>query len=99
MKMEGESTMGTPHVAVREFREDLADDMLGAKPPFDVTRQATRQGDTAVYDLPLRRPPTPKQIAALSEASALMQEEMKAKGVTEEDIFRDLEELHAANRK
>lgn len=74
--------MGTLKVGIREFREKLATYLLET----DETVAVTRHGDIVGYYIPARRKRTEAEKQALQEAASRLQQEMKAAGVTEDEI-------------
>ncbi len=76
-------------VGIREFREKLATYVLAAETPIAITRH----GDTVGYFLPTRRKRNEAEREALREAHSLLQAQMNAVGVTEDDILADFEEM------
>ena len=77
--------MGTLKVGIREFREKLASYLLQT----DETVAVTRHGDVVGYYIPARRNRTEAEKQALKEAASRLQQEMKAAGVTEDEIVED----------
>lgn len=74
--------MGTLKVGIREFREKLATYLLET----DETVAVTRHGDIVGYYIPARRKRTEAEKQALQEAASRLQQEMKAAGVTEDEL-------------
>ncbi|MGA3035824.1 MAG: prevent-host-death protein [Terracidiphilus sp.] len=77
--------MAAQSVGIREFRDKLATYLLESDKPLAITRH----GDTIGYYLPTRRKRTEAEKAALEEAAARVQEDLIAKGLTEEEIIED----------
>jgi PHD/YefM family antitoxin component YafN of YafNO toxin-antitoxin module len=89
------SAMETQKVGIREFRDNLATYLLESEAPVAITRH----GDTVGYYIPARRKRTDAEKAALTEASARLQQALAAAGVDEEDIVADFKRLRANSRK
>lgn len=87
--------MQTQRVGIREFRESLSTYLLHSRSPIAITRH----GDTVGYFIPTRRKRTPEEKAASRESWDKVQKMMDEKGITEEDIIHDLEELRKKKRK
>lgn len=87
--------MQTQRVGIREFRESLSTYLLQARGPIAVTRH----GDTVGYFIPTRRKRTAEEKAALRDAAEKFQQHLAEKGITEDDIIRDFEELRKKKRK
>ncbi len=81
--------MATKSIGIREFRESLSTYLLKASTPIAITRH----GDTVGYFIPTRRKRTPEEKAASLRSYEAMQSMLAEKGITEEDIIRDFEEL------
>lgn len=88
-------TMETQRVGIREFRESLSTYLLQSHGPIAITRH----GDTVGYFIPRRRKRTAEEKAASRASWDRVQKMMKEKGITEEDIIRDLEELRKKKHK
>jgi hypothetical protein len=76
-------------VGIREFREKLATYVLESDAPLAITRH----GDTIGYFLPTRRKRTEAERAAFDKSHAELQEQMRAVGVTEDEILTAFENL------
>jgi antitoxin (DNA-binding transcriptional repressor) of toxin-antitoxin stability system len=86
--------METTKVGIREFRDNLSTYVLESEGPIAITRH----GDTVGLYIPTRRKRTEEERQAFYEAHARLQQEMKAKGVTEDDLIADFEELRKQDR-
>lgn len=87
--------MQTQRVGIREFRESLSTYLLQSRDPIAITRH----GDTVGYFIPTRRKRTPEEKAALREAAEKFQQHLAEKGITEDDLMRDIDELTKRKRK
>jgi antitoxin (DNA-binding transcriptional repressor) of toxin-antitoxin stability system len=94
----GGISMPTQSIGIRELRENLAEVLLNATGPLQITRHGEPIGlFMPSYKKPTTvkfKKPTAAQIGTLNNTWLKIQEEMKRLGVTEEDIISDLEELH-----
>jgi hypothetical protein len=86
--------MGTLKVGIREFREKLSTYLLGT----DRTVAITRHGDVVGYYIPARRKRTQAERAALEVAASHLQREMKAAGVTEDEIVENFKRWRRSGR-
>jgi PHD/YefM family antitoxin component YafN of YafNO toxin-antitoxin module len=87
--------MSTQSVGIREFRDKLATYLLTADKPLAITRH----GDTIGFYLPVRRKRTEAERDAYRQAHARLQEILAEKGITEDDIIADLQQLKEKSRK
>jgi antitoxin (DNA-binding transcriptional repressor) of toxin-antitoxin stability system len=91
--------METQKVGIREFRDNLAAFVLESDRPFAITRH----GETVGHYVPVRRKkPTAEQMAAFRIRTEEIQQEMVAKGVTEEDVdhvIAEFERFRKAERR
>jgi len=87
--------MATKSIGIREFRESLSTYLLKSSTPIAITRH----GDTVGYFIPTRRKRTPEEKAASRRAHEEMQTMLAEKGITEDDIIRDFEEIRKKKRK
>lgn len=87
--------MSTQTVGIREFRDNLAKNLLESNGPVAITRH----GDTIGVYLPRRRKRTEAQKKALDEMFEQMQAMMAEEGVTEEDIVEDFKRLRKEERQ
>jgi PHD/YefM family antitoxin component YafN of YafNO toxin-antitoxin module len=87
--------MSRQSVGIREFRDNLATYLLESDKPLAITRH----GDTIGYYLPTRRKRTEAEKRTLEEAATRLQEDLIAKGLTEEDIVADFKRWKRDGRK
>ena len=80
-------------VGIREFREKLAD-YLESSAPVAITRH----GETIGFYIPARRKRTDEEKAALNEAVGRLQKMLVARGITEEELIAEVEELRKQAR-
>ena len=86
--------MPTQSIGIRELRENLAEVLLNATGPVQITRHGEPMG---VY-LPHKKKITEEQKRKLQESHEAILAMMEKAGVTEDDIIADLEELHKARK-
>jgi len=79
---------------IREFRDDLSADPLDSEAPMAITRP----GEAVGHSYPARKRPTAEQLREFDESARAMQEMLDAKGLTEEELVKDFEELRAKSR-
>jgi len=84
------AALATVKVGIREFRDNLASYLLQSETPVAITRH----GETVGFYLPVRRRRTEAEKEAFTEAAARVDKMMAELGITEEDIAKDLEEIH-----
>ena len=87
--------MATQTIGIREFRDNLSSYLFESDAPVEITRHGERIG---LY-LPTPRRPTKADLDAYHQAHALLQADMAANNVTEEQIFADIEALRAQWKK
>lgn len=87
--------MGALKVGIREFREKLATYLLESHEPVTITRH----GDTIGFYIPARRKHGVAERAALQEAVAKLQEMLRAKGISEDEVAKDFKTWRAGSRK
>lgn len=80
-------------VGIREFREKLAD-YLESSAPVAITRH----GETIGFYIPTRRKRTDEEKAALDEAVARMQKMLVDRGITEDELIAEVEQLRKQAR-
>jgi antitoxin (DNA-binding transcriptional repressor) of toxin-antitoxin stability system len=81
-------------IGVREFREDLAAIMAQDEPVA-----VTRHGETVGFYIPVRRKPKNVDWTEIERLSAQVQEQLKAAGLTEDELVKDFERLRRAERR
>jgi PHD/YefM family antitoxin component YafN of YafNO toxin-antitoxin module len=86
--------METIKIGIREFRDKLAMYLLESETPLAITRH----GDTVGYFIPARRKRSEAERMALKEASALWQQVLDAKGISEEEAVKDFKLLRAKQK-
>jgi len=86
--------MATRTVGIREFRDNLSAYLLESETPVAITRH----GETVGHYYPARKRPTEEQIREFDDSGRRMQEMLDAKGLTEEELLKDFEELRAKSR-
>jgi PHD/YefM family antitoxin component YafN of YafNO toxin-antitoxin module len=87
--------MATLKVGIREFREKLAACLLESEEPVAITRH----GDTVGYYIPARRKRSTRERSALKEATARLQQMLRAEGISEEEILNDFKTWRASKRR
>jgi hypothetical protein len=80
---------------IREFRDELSADPLDSEARVAITRH----GQAVSHSYPARRRPTAEQLREFDESARAMQEMLDAKGLTEDELMRDIEELRAKSRR
>jgi hypothetical protein len=80
--------MKAARVGIREFREKLATYLEGETPVA-----VTRHGQTVGFYIPTRPKPTEADRAALRAAGARVDAQLKAAGLTADDILEDLKKI------
>lgn len=80
--------MKAAKVGIREFREKLATYIEGDSPVA-----VTRHGETVGFYIPARPKPTEADRAALRAAVARVDAQLKAKGLTADDILEDFKKI------
>jgi len=87
--------MATQRIGIREFRESLSTYLLQSQAPIAITRH----GDTVGYYIPTRKRRTPEQREASRRSHEKMQQMLAEKGITEEEIIRDIDEVLNKKKK
>jgi antitoxin (DNA-binding transcriptional repressor) of toxin-antitoxin stability system len=80
--------MKAAKVGIREFREKLATYLEGETPVA-----VTRHGETVGFYVPMRRKPTEADREALRAAGERVDAQLKAAGLTADDILEDFEKI------
>jgi hypothetical protein len=80
---------------IRDIRDELSADPLDSEAPVAITRH----GETVGHSYPAHKRPTAEQLRRLREAGARLQAALEEKGLTEEDLVKDFEELRANSRR
>lgn len=86
--------MDTVTVGVREFRERFSSYLESENPVV-----ITRHGETLGYYIPTKRQRTDEDKQNLKEAWSRLQKVMKAKGITEEEIFTEIDRQQKTGRQ
>jgi PHD/YefM family antitoxin component YafN of YafNO toxin-antitoxin module len=86
--------MATRTVGIREFRDNLSTYLLDSETPVAITRH----GETVGYYYPARKRPTAEQLRELRESGERLQAALDEKGLTEEELVKDFEDLRANSR-
>jgi antitoxin (DNA-binding transcriptional repressor) of toxin-antitoxin stability system len=84
-----EYTPWTTKVGMREFRDNLATYLIESEAPIAITRH----GDPVGLYIPTRRKPTDADWQAYLDTHARLQKTLRAKGLTEDDLIADFEEV------
>ncbi len=79
--------METTKVGLREFRDNLSTYVLESEGPIAITRH----GDTVGLFIPTRRKRTETELKVFYDAHERLQKEIKAKGLTEDDLMADID--------
>ncbi len=87
--------MATRTLGIREFRDNLSAYLLESETPVAITRH----GETVGHYYPARRRPTEEQLRKLREAGARLKADLDEKGLTEDELVKDSEELRANSRR
>lgn len=86
--------MDTPHIGIREFRENLAA-WLESSTPVAITRH----GETLGFYVPARRKPSQAELDALRAAGRQLDAFIAAAGATEDELVTDFRKAVRQARK
>ena len=80
-------------VGIREFREKLAE-YLESSAPVAITRH----GETIGFYIPTRRKRSDEEKAALHQAAERLQKKLAARGITEDELVAEFDQLRKQAR-
>jgi hypothetical protein len=86
--------MDTAKVGVREFRDQLGTYLESDKPVA-----VTKHGRTVGFYIPTRGRPDLEDIAALQEAGRTLDAWLRERGLSEEELVAEFDQLRKAGRK
>lgn len=86
--------MGPAKVGMREFRHRFGEYAEAEKPVA-----VTKHGRTVGFYIPVRRKPAVEEIAAFREAGETLARWMTEAGVTEDELFEEVDRLRQERRR